>query len=97
MLFNIKTGRGVEHVPMREIVVLVSSLPHLLASSVRFVFTDRHAQLIAAKFASEMDQLDAIDWEILASSDFKRDDAELSKLERYQAERSCIDIARSRD
>ncbi len=70
MLLNIKTGRGVELVPMREIAILVSSLPHLVASSVPFVFTDRHAKLVTANFSCELAQLDCIDWDIMARSDF---------------------------
>src|SRR5450755_1963859 len=35
MMYNIKTGYGVKHVPNDEIVIFVSSLPHLRAQGLR--------------------------------------------------------------
>jgi hypothetical protein len=37
-------------------------------------------------FSSELDDLERIDWEILQNKDFRRDNDDLGKLERYQAE-----------
>ena len=54
MLLNIKTGRNVPAVPMRDIVVLVTTLPHLEAQGISFVFTDQHAYLVAAHFSSDL-------------------------------------------
>jgi hypothetical protein len=86
MLLNIKSGRGVVPVPMREILVLVASLHAVAAAGVPYVFTDRHANLQAAHFSSDLDDLARIDWTILQHSDFKRDPDDLGKMERYQAE-----------
>ena len=86
MLYNIKTGRNVPAVPMRDIVVLVTSLPHLASLTIPFVFTDRHAYLVPARFSSDLAELDWIDWEILTRSDFQYDENDPGKMDRYQAE-----------
>jgi hypothetical protein len=86
MLLNIKTGRNVPAVPMRDIIILVTSLPHLARLALPFVFTDRHAYLVAARFSSDLAELDRIDWEILRRSDFQYDENDPGKMDRYQAE-----------
>lgn len=87
MLYNIKTGMGVPAVPMREIIILVTSLPRLADQGVPFVYTDRHAYLVNAHFSSSLDDLDTrIDWDILRNSNFSYDHRDPGKMERYQAE-----------
>lgn len=86
MLLNIRTGRNVPELPMRDIVVLVSSLPRVKSQGIPFVFTDRHAYLVAARFSSELAELDRIDWDLLQRSDFKYDPNDPEKMDRYQAE-----------
>ncbi len=87
MLFNIKTGRnGVRQTPMNQIVFLVTSIPRLSEAGVPFLLTDRHAFLEAAYFSSAPGDLGRIDWTILQSRDFKRNEEDPGKMERYQAE-----------
>jgi hypothetical protein len=86
MLYNIKTGAGVPKLPMREIAILVSALTLVRDAGVSFVFTDRHAYLLAAQFYSDLADLSHIDWALLNRRDFKRDPNDLGKFERYQAE-----------
>lgn len=87
MLLNIKTGyNGIRQRRNEEIVILATSLPHLQENKKPFLFSDRHAYLAAARFTSDLDKLNAIDWIILQASDFKRDNDDLGKMERYQAE-----------
>jgi len=87
MLYNIHTGhRGIPQRSNDEIAILVSSLPRLSEDEIAFVFTDRHARLATAEFFDAMDDLDRIDWKILENRDFKRDNNDLGKMERYQAE-----------
>jgi len=87
MLYNIKTGyQGVEQLPMRDIVILVSSLHRVTEQGVGFVFTDRHAYLQAAKFSSNLADLAGLDWKRLRARDFRRTPDDPSKIERYQAE-----------
>jgi hypothetical protein len=86
MLLNIKTGRGVPARPMSEIVILVSSLPHLELQGLTYVFTTQHAYPQTTEYYSNLADLHRIDWRILQARDFKRDLDDLGKMDRYQAE-----------
>ena len=87
MLYNILTGyTGIRQRTNSAIVILVSSLRRIAEQELPFVFTDRHAYLIPAKFYDDLDALDQIDWKILTARDFKKDLNDLGKVERYQAE-----------
>lgn len=86
MLLNIKTGRGVPAVPMDKIVIMASSVHRLVELAIPFVFTDRHAYLADASFFRTLAELDRIDWDILARSDFKRSEEDIDKKARYEAE-----------
>ena len=87
MLYNIKTGwNGIPQLPMQDIVVMATSLPCLVRHGVPFVFTDRHAYMIPARFSSDLADLERVDWSILKRSDFARDPNDPEKVDRYQAE-----------
>lgn len=87
MMYNITTGYGgIRQRSKDEIVIFVSSLHTLREREVDFVYTDRHAYLRAAVFSFGLENLDRIDWEILQRRDFKHDDNDPGKVERYQAE-----------
>jgi hypothetical protein len=87
MLMNIKTGyNGVPKVPNEEIVIFVSSLRRVAKMDIPFVFTDQHAYLGMAEHFTDLDDLGRIDWPILQNRDFKRDNNDLGKTDRYQAE-----------
>ncbi len=87
MMYNIKTGwGGIRKRDNDEIVIMVSSLRTLQARNIPFLFTDRHAYLVAAQFYSDLARLDQIDWDMLQRRDFRNDPDDPSKKERYQAE-----------
>lgn len=86
MLYKIKTGHGVPAVPMSDIVILATSLPRCVETETEFVFIDRHAYLVTARYFTDLKHLDQIDWKLIASRDFKRDTNRPDKVERYQAE-----------
>ena len=87
MMFNIKTGySGVTRVPNDDIVIFVSSLPHLQSQGVRFLFTNQHAYPIMAKYFSDLEQLGEIDWATIKERDFRHDPDDPGRKERYQAE-----------
>lgn len=88
MFLNIKTGyRGIQQRNNQEIAIVHASLRNINAQGLPFVFTDRHAYLVAAQPPfSNLDDLDKIDWPILQRSDFKRDPENPEKVERYEAE-----------
>lgn len=87
MMYNIKTGwGGITKRDNKDIVIAVSSLHKVSAAKVNFLFTDRHAYLEAAQYASDLKHLDRIDWPLLQRRDFSRDGNDPGKVERYQAE-----------
>lgn len=87
MLYNIHTGRG--GVPRRsneEIVILVSSLYHLKDLGIPFIFTNAHAYPEWTDYYNDLRDLSRVDWALLQARDFTRDQNDLRKFERYQAE-----------
>lgn len=88
MMMNIVTGRGVPKVPREEIVIFASSLKHVAKAEVPFIFTRRHAVTAdpTADFFTDLADLEAIDWPLLQSRNFKHDPDDPRKNERYQAE-----------
>jgi hypothetical protein len=80
MMYNIKTGwGGVRRCDNDEIVIMVSSLRVLHSRSIPFLFTDRHADLVAAQFYSDLAQLDQIALNMLQRRDFRDDPDDPSK------------------
>ena len=53
---------------------------------ISFVFTDRHAYLQTAQFSEDLANLDWIIWETLQARDFRRDEDNIDKFDKYQAE-----------
>jgi hypothetical protein len=87
MLLNIHTGyNGVRQVSNERIAVIVSSLRDLEERGRPFVFTDRHAYMVPAKFTSDLDDLNDLPWELWRARDFKYDSERPDKMDRYQAE-----------
>ena len=86
MMRNIHTGWGVPQRPNSDILILVSSLRHVAAQGLPFLFTDSHAYYLWANYYSNLVDLDKIDWSLLQRRDFKRDPEDPAKFERYQAE-----------
>ena len=87
MLLNIKSGRGgVKQRDNDEIVILVSSLFKMQELEIKYVFTDMNAYYQLATFYSNLKELNNIDWKILQSRNFSRDESDPAKFERYQAE-----------
>jgi len=86
MLLNIHTGYNVKQVPNEELVILVSSLHRIADLGIQFVFTNQHAYPLAAKYFTDLDDLEHIDWDLLNRRDFKHDPDDPGKKERYQAE-----------
>lgn len=87
MLLNILTGyNGVRQRQKSEIVTMVTSLPLLKERDKPFIFSDRHAYLLAAQFSDSLDDLDRLAWDDWRQSDFSYDAERPDKKERYQAE-----------
>ena len=88
MAFNVRTGHRdiVRQVRANEIAILVASVHDLSASGSRVLHTDRHAFLMTARFFDSPSDLDQVDWRLLRERDFRRDNNDPGKIERYQAE-----------
>ncbi|BCO26295.1 hypothetical protein MIZ03_1175 [Rhodoferax lithotrophicus] len=87
MMRNIRSGRGgVQQRDNDEIVILVSSLHHVAQQGLPFLFTDMHAYYRWATYYNDLAHLDKVDWALLQARDFKRDENDPAKFERYQAE-----------
>jgi hypothetical protein len=86
MMYNIKTRYGLKQVPNDEIVIFVSSLPHVAERGVQFVFTNQHAYPPMADYYTDLAQLRHLDWALLQNRNFKHDPDDPGKKERYQAE-----------
>ena len=86
MGYKIRTGHEPAKVPNKDIVILVASLHKLADSGTFFIFSDSHAVLKTAQFFTALKDLDKIDWDILQRKDFRRDEDDPGKKERYQAE-----------
>lgn len=87
MMRNIRSGRGgVQQRQNDEVVILVSSLHHVARQGLPFLFTDMHAYYRWATYHDDLSHLDKVDWLLLQTRDFKRDENDLAKFERYQAE-----------
>ncbi len=87
MMYNIHTGYGgITRRENREIVIFVSSIHRLAELNLPFVFTNQHAYAAGTDYYSDAEQLDAIDWALLRSRNFKTSDADPGKGLRYQAE-----------
>lgn len=87
MMRNIRSGRGgVQQRENDEILILVSSLHHVAAQGLPFLFTDSHAYYRWATYYDDLAHLDKVDWPLLQARDFKRDPDDPAKFERYQAE-----------
>lgn len=87
MLLNIRSGRGgTTKRANEEILILVSSMHKIAELGLSFAFTDAHAYYSWSNFYNNLNDLKHIDWDIIQRRDFKRDNDDLHKFERYQAE-----------
>jgi hypothetical protein len=86
MAYNIYTGRNVQQRSNDQIVILVTSLARLAEKGVSFAMTDRHACATLANYYNNAGGLQKIDWNILQNCDFRRDNDDPDKTNRYMAE-----------
>lgn len=86
MFLNIHTGKDVKQHKNKDIIMFVTNLNTLHKNNVNFLFTDGHALQAVTNYYNELKDLKHIDWVILQNRDFKRDESDLQKSLRYQAE-----------
>jgi hypothetical protein len=69
MLHGLKNGRG--SIPPKDqdqILYLVTSVERIVAAGLTFVFSDVHARSPLADFYQEIDDMNVIDWNVIADS-----------------------------
>ncbi len=86
MVLRIITGKEVLPRPRDELCFLVTSLHHLAAQDIPFVFADRHAYLAAATFHRDVADLPSLCWAAWQARKFARNPDDPEAFERYQAE-----------
>lgn len=88
MLYNIVNGFGVEKIPCRDIVYIVTSLVAIRDNGIPFVFTDGNARACVTSFfaTEEWDKLAELDWELLYSQWWRDTDEDPDRKRRKQAE-----------
>ena len=87
MALKICTGHGVPLVPNERLAIIMSDLHRLRSSGLTCIFTDAHAATATTAFHDDVENLSAIDWQILQRRDFRTDrDKDPRRKERYQAE-----------
>lgn len=87
MMYNIKTGYGsITRRDNQDIVMFVSSVHRLRELGLPFIYTNQHAYPVDTEFFDGSGDLGQIDWPLLQRRDFKTDDADPGKQQRYQAE-----------
>lgn len=58
--------------PQEEIIYLISSVEKIIECSLKFFFTDRHAQLDYARFFNKKSDLNSLNWELIKSENWGR-------------------------
>lgn len=87
MLYLIMNGyQGVTQRPQKDIVYLVCKLEAIENSDLDYIFTDRNAKIEIAKFYNNLEDLKHLQWDIIASKDWKNDETNLSRQDFKQAE-----------
>jgi hypothetical protein len=86
-MYNIYTGRGgVTKRANEDICILVSSIHQIEQMGLKYVFTDRHAYPVLARYFNDSRFLPEIDWPLLQARNFQRNSNDPEQIERYQAE-----------
>lgn len=69
-----------------EIIYLVSSAERVASSGLGFVFTDGHGIMVLSDFYERLDDLDAIDWDVMRAKYWRDTDDDPDRKRRRQAE-----------
>ena len=86
-MYNIHTGRGgVTKRTNEDICILVSNIPKIEQMGLKYIFTDRHAYPVLARYFDDSYFLPEIDWPLLQARNFQRNPDDPEQIERYQAE-----------
>jgi hypothetical protein len=76
MLYNIKTGVGVDPFPQESIIYLCCKLSELATDDFQWCFTDGNAAKKITRFARKLASLDLLDWRSIRTTDFRDENAD---------------------
>ena len=87
MLYMIMHGyQGVKQYPQEEIIFIIIDSARIIASGLKYVFTDRHAKTKLAQFFTNPVQLDQLKWDVIRSKDWKNTEEDFQRRDFKQAE-----------
>lgn len=87
MLYNVITGRNNSRKTKKEdIIIIGTNIQKIIDHKLDFFFTDGHALNSITEFYTEVVDLAKVDWKLIDSGDFSRNEKDLDKIRRYQAE-----------
>lgn len=69
-----------------DVVYLISSVEHVVAAGLPFVFTDGHAVIFLSNFYADVARLDRIDWNLMESRYWNDTEDDPDRKRRRQAE-----------
>jgi hypothetical protein len=76
MLYNIRTGYGVNRHPQHEIIYLCCNVGQIIDSDLQWCFTDGNAAKRISTFYNDEDELENLDWHSIRTTDFRDDNAD---------------------
>lgn len=87
MLLKLKTGQVPGYSEGQEpLVYLVTTVERVAAGGARFVFSDGHGLNRLTRWFDDLNQLDAVDWEIVGAQYWRNTDEDGDRQRRKQAE-----------
>lgn len=76
MLYNIKTGVGVNPFPQKDIIYLCCKLSELATDDFQWCFTDGNAAKKISKFFNSLQHIEKLDWHSIKAKDFRDENAD---------------------
>lgn len=70
MLYNIKTGYGVERLPQNDIVFIACPVACLTSCGQQWAFTNGNASVYTTEFYDDLADIGEVDWDVIRSTDF---------------------------
>lgn len=86
MLYNIVTGYGVTRIPQSEIIYLIANTQKVAQQNLTFVFTNGHAKNSITNFYNNLNDLGAVDWDMVNQKQWNPLEGDRDRMRRKQAE-----------
>ena len=86
MLYQIINGYGVKWVPQNEIIYFITNAQKIAQQGLKFVFTNGHAKKNITKFYNNLNDLEAVDWDVVSLKKWNNTQDDMDRMRRKQAE-----------